>query len=255
MLQVKGLTKVFKTESAFDRVAALVRAVDGVSFSVAAGTVCAIVGESGSGKTTVARCICGLEEADSGEVLLKGVKPDYKNREIRRTVQYVFQDTYNSLNPRMRIKDIIAEPIALHFGLKGAELQAAVIAELARVGIGENYLGKYPHELSGGQRQRIVIARALALKPELLVADEPVSSLDVSIQAQILKLLQDLNKKEGITIIFITHDLRIVKALANNVVVMSEGKIVEQGATDKVYSSPQSEYTKQLLSAIPGVKP
>ena len=252
MLEVKCLTKVFKTEPVFGGVTALVRAVDDISFSVATGTVTAIVGESGSGKSTVARCICGLEAPDSGQILLADAVPDYKLPGTRRSVQYIFQDTYHSLNPRMRIMDIIAEPIKLHFGLKGAELLEAVKAELVRVGIGGNYLEKFPHELSGGQRQRVVIARALALKPKLLVADEPVSSLDVSIQAQILKLLQDLNKKEGITIIFITHDLRIVKALADNVIVMNEGKIVEQGETETVYSSPKSEYTKQLLSAIPG---
>jgi ABC-type oligopeptide transport system ATPase subunit len=248
LLVVNGLKKNFKVEKMFEETRQIVAAVDGVSFEVDAGKVMAIAGESGSGKTTLARCIAGLEDY-KGEITFKGKKIDFKDKEIRRQIQYIFQDTYNSLNPRMKIKDIMAEPLIFHFGLKGGKLTNEINKCLKDVGLKEDVLNKYPYELSGGQRQRIVIARALTMKPELIVADEPVSSLDVSIQAQILKLFYDLNKN-GMTIIFITHDLRIVKLIADEIMIMKQGRIVEKGEVDDVYNRPETEYTKKLLDAV-----
>lgn len=248
LLIVKNLKKIFKVERLFGKTKQFVFAVDDVSFDLDKGKVLAIVGESGSGKTTLARCVAGLEVYD-GEVVFKGVRINYNDKETRRQVQYIFQDTYNSLNPRMKIKDIIAEPLFFHFALKGENLKNEVIKYLKDVGLKEDILDKYPYELSGGQRQRIVIARALTMKPELIIADEPVSSLDVSIQSQILKLFYDLNKK-GITIIFITHDLRIVRSIADEIIVLQQGKIVEKGKVDAIYNKPETEYTKSLLEAM-----
>lgn len=250
ILEIKGLKKYFKVERMFSETKQTVRAVDDVSFALDAGEILAIVGESGSGKTTVARCVAGLETPDAGEMLFEGKPLGYKNPETRRRVQYIFQDTFGSLNPRMRILEILKEPLAFHFGLRGAELEQSAGECLEKTGLTAALLDKYPHELSGGQRQRVVIARALAMKPGVLIADEPVSSLDVSVQAQILKLFTGLNKK-GISMIFITHDLRIVKNLADNIMVMQNGKVVEEGVVDRVYGKPASDYTKQLLASIP----
>ncbi|MCX8093939.1 MAG: dipeptide/oligopeptide/nickel ABC transporter ATP-binding protein [Candidatus Goldbacteria bacterium] len=248
ILSIKNLKKVFRVERLFTGTKQTVIAVDDVSFELKKGKVLAIVGESGSGKTTIARCIAGLEDYD-GEIFYKGEKINYKDKETRRQVQYIFQDTYNSLNPRMKIKDILVEPIIFHFALSEKELQLEILKCLKDVGLKEDIINKYPYELSGGQRQRVVIARALVMKPELIIADEPVSSLDVSIQAQILKLLYDLNKK-GITVIFITHDLRIVKLIADEIIVMHHGKIVENGLVNKIYKKPESDYTRKLLEAV-----
>jgi ABC-type glutathione transport system ATPase component len=176
---------------------------------------------------------------------------DFHNPETRRKIQYVFQDTFHALNPRMNISRAIMEPIAFHFGTTGQELIDKADEFLDLVGLPAQVKEKYPHELSGGQRQRVCIARALTVRPDLLIADEPVSSLDVSVQAQILKLFVELNESRGITILFITHDLRIVKSLADHVIVMSGGKIVENGTVESVYSAPESMYTKLLLSSIP----
>jgi len=251
IIEIKDLKKRFKIEHVFTEEKETVKAVDGVSFALEKGKVLALVGESGSGKTTIARCICGLETPDSGEILFEGRLLDLKNAETRRKIQYIFQDTFSSLNPRMRIKDAIAEPINFHFRLKGNELEAETKKYLDLVGLSESVSAKYPHELSGGQRQRVVTARALTMKPEVLIADEPVSSLDVSIQAQILQLFSKLNKEEKISIIFITHDLRIVKNIADDMLVLNKGKIVEEGEVSKIYKNPENEYTKLLLSSIP----
>lgn len=248
ILKVENLRKVFKVEKLFSETKQFVTAVDGVSFELEKEKVLAIVGESGSGKTTLARCVAGLEEY-KGEIFFKNKKIDFKNKEIRRQIQYVFQDTYNSLNPRMKIKDILAEPLVFHFGLKKAQLNETIYKYLKDLGLNSDIKDKYPHELSGGQRQRIVIARALTMKPELIIADEPVSSLDVSIQSQILNLFYNLNKI-GITIIFITHDLRIVRSIADEVMVMQQGKTVEMGSVNRIYKKPETEYTKRLLKAI-----
>ncbi len=248
ILEVKDLRKIFRVERLFGEAKQFVAAVDCVSFILEKGKVLAVVGESGSGKTTLARCIAGLEDYE-GKILFKGQPIDYKNKETRRQVQYIFQDTYNSLNPRMKIKYIIAEPLCFHYGLNKKNIDSEVIKYLNIMGLKEDIMEKYPYELSGGQRQRIVIARALTMKPELIIADEPVSSLDVSIQTQILKLFYDMNKK-GITIIFITHDLRIVRSIADEIIVLQQGKIIEQGKVDAIYRKPAKEYTKRLLDAV-----
>jgi ABC-type oligopeptide transport system ATPase subunit len=253
LLVIKNLKKYFLIENMFSGKKDIVKAVDDVTFCVEKEKIVALVGESGSGKTTVARCIAGLEIKDTGEILYEGKEISFDTKEKRRKIQYIFQDSMGSLNPRMRVKDVIEEPLKFHFDLKGEELKNKVNEYLYSVGLNENFKEKFPHELSGGQRQRIVIARALTMQPSLLIADEPVSNLDVSIQAQILKLFLDLNKKEKLTILFITHDLRIVKNLADYVIVMKNGKIVEMGEVGRVFSKPKSEYTKVLLSSIPGM--
>ena len=253
LLVIKNLKKYFLIENMFSGKKDIVKAVDDVTFCVEKEKIVALVGESGSGKTTVARCIAGLEIKDTGEILYEGKEISFDTKEKRRKIQYIFQDSMGSLNPRMRVKDVIEEPLKFHFDLKGEELKNKVNEYLYSVGLNENFKEKFPHELSGGQRQRIVIARALTMQPSLLIADEPVSNLDVSIQAQILKLFLDLNKKEKLTILFITHDLRIVKNLADYVIVMKNGKIVEMGEVGRVFSKPKSEYTKVLLSSITGM--
>jgi len=252
LLKVSGLKKYFKVEKMMFETKTEVKAVDDISFETGEKKITAIAGESGSGKTTAARCIAGLEFPDAGSMLFRDREIDFTEPEMRRKIQYIFQDTYSSLNPRMRVKDIISEPAAFHFGIKGRKRIETAARYMDMVGLPENLLEKYPHELSGGQRQRAGMARALTMDPELLIADEPVSSLDVSIQAQILKLLVELNKNRGISIIFITHDLRVVKNLAHDLIVMKDGKIAESGSVDAVYSNPKSQYTKLLLSSIPG---
>jgi len=251
LLEVKSLKKHFAVEKMMMETKETVKAVDDISFFLEPGKILAIVGESGSGKTTAARCIAGLETPDSGKILYSGAPIDYSDKKIRRKIQYIFQDTYNSLNPRMRIFDIIAEPLKFHFSLSGADLKSQVFQYLSRVNIAVSSADKYPHELSGGQRQRAGIARALTMRPSVLIADEPVSSLDVSIQAQILKLFTELNRGRGLGMIFITHDLRVVKNLADDIIIMKEGKIVEQGKVNGVYKRPKEDYTKLLLSSIP----
>ncbi|MEI7542686.1 MAG: ATP-binding cassette domain-containing protein [bacterium] len=252
MLKVINLKKVFTNEKMFGKGKTEVIAVAGVSFEVKDGTIMAIVGESGSGKTTIARCLAGIEIPDEGEIIFNNEPLMFDTKEKRAAVQYVFQDTFGSLNPRMKIGDIIAEPIGFHFNKTGNELRLGVIACLESVGLKTEIENKYPHELSGGQRQRVVIARALAMRPSLLIADEPVSSLDVSVQAQILSLFQKLNKENKISIVFITHDLRLVKSLADDIIVLKDGKIEEQGSVENVFCKPKSAYTKLLLSSIPG---
>lgn len=252
MLKVTGLKKYFNVEKMFGSGRAEVKAVDDVSFEAKDGSILAIVGGSGSGKTTIARCLAGIEKPDGGEMIFNNEKMVFDTKEKRAAVQYVFQDTFSSLNPRMKIKDAIAEPITFHYGLKGINLQSSVELCLESVGLKQETGNKYPHELSGGQRQRTVIARALSMNPRLLIADEPVSSLDVSVQAQILSLFQKLNREKNISIVFITHDLRIVKSLAHDMIVLKSGRIEEQGSVEEIYKNPASLYTKLLLSSIPG---
>ena len=254
MLEVRGLSKTFVSEGVFTGVKSRVKAVDGVSFELQKGKILALVGESGSGKTTIARCVAGLETPDSGELLFNGARLDLRDRETRRSVQYVFQDTLGSLNPRMKAIDAVSEPVKFHFGLKGGELREAALETLRMVGLTGDMCLKYPHELSGGQRQRVGIARALSMKPGLLIADEPVSSLDVSIQAQVLSLFQELNETRGISILFITHDLRIVKSLAHDIIVLKKGVVEERGSVEEVFASPKNDYTRLLLGSIPGKK-
>lgn len=235
-----------------------VRALDDVSLTLKQGTTLAIVGESGSGKSTLARCLLQLQSFEQGEVLFQGenlAKMDAENlRKCRRDLQMVFQDPFASLNPRMRIGEIVGEGLLIHaLGDKQAQ-QEKVLRILHRVGLSEADIHKYPHQFSGGQRQRISIARALVLQPKIVVCDEPVSALDVSVQAQILLLLKELQHEMQLSYIFITHDLRVVRHVADEMIVMQHGKIVEHGTVDSVYNAPQQPYTQQLLSAIPGRK-
>ena len=235
-----------------------VKALDDVSISLKAGTTLAVVGESGSGKSTLARCLLQLQPFDSGDVLFEGqnlAKLDKEAlRATRKNLQMVFQDPFASLNPRMRVGEIVGEGLHIHGLGSAAEQKQKVLQMLTRVGLTADDALKYPHQFSGGQRQRIGIARALVLHPKVVVCDEPVSALDVSVQAQILILLKDLQKEMALSYIFISHDLRVVRHIADEIVVMNKGKIVEFGKVADVYNNPQQAYTQQLLSAIPGRK-
>ena len=233
-----------------------VKAVDGVTFEVKKGEVFGIVGESGCGKSTLGRGICKLENLTSGHVYLDGEDitdyNDRKMRSIRKKVQMVFQDPYASLNPRMSVFDIIAEPLQVHHLYKDkADLEKKVLDLLHRVGLDDYHANRYPHEFSGGQRQRIGIARALAVEPSLIIADEPVSALDVSIQAQVLNLLNELKQDLDLTYIFVAHDLSVVEYISDRVGVMYLGNFVEVGDKEKIYKNPMHPYTQALLSAVP----
>ena len=233
-----------------------VKAVDGVTFEVKKGEVFGIVGESGCGKSTLGRGVCKLENLTSGHVYLDGEDiteyNDRRMRSIRKKVQMVFQDPYASLNPRMSVFDIIAEPLLVHHLYQDkADLEKKVLDLLHRVGLDDYHANRYPHEFSGGQRQRIGIARALAVKPSLIIADEPVSALDVSIQAQVLNLLNELKHDLDLTYIFVAHDLSVVEYISDRVGVMYLGNFVEVGEKEKIYSNPMHPYTQALLSAVP----
>lgn len=233
-----------------------VKAVDGVTFEVKKGEVFGIVGESGCGKSTLGRGVCKLENLTSGHVYLDGEDiteyNDLRMRSVRKKVQMVFQDPYASLNPRMSVFDIIAEPLLVHHLYQDkADLEKKVLDLLHRVGLDDYHANRYPHEFSGGQRQRIGIARALAVEPSLIIADEPVSALDVSIQAQVLNLLNELKHDLDLTYIFVAHDLSVVEYISDRVGVMYLGNFVEVGEKDKIYSNPMHPYTQALLSAVP----
>lgn len=233
-----------------------VKAVDGVTFEVKKGEVLGIVGESGCGKSTLGRGVCKLENLTSGHVYLDGEDiteyNDRRMRSIRKKVQMVFQDPYASLNPRMSVFDIIAEPLLVHHLYQDkADLEKKVLDLLHRVGLDDYHANRYPHEFSGGQRQRIGIARALAVEPSLIIADEPVSALDVSIQAQVLNLLNELKHDLDLTYIFVAHDLSVVEYISDRVGVMYLGNFVEVGEKEKIYSNPMHPYTQALLSAVP----
>jgi peptide/nickel transport system ATP-binding protein/oligopeptide transport system ATP-binding protein len=236
----------------------LIKALDDVSVSLRAGSTLAVVGESGSGKSTLARCLLQLQPLDSGEVLFAGQDLSKISgsalRTVRKDLQMVFQDPFASLNPRMRVGEIVGEGLLIHELGSSTEQQKKVVTMLKRVGLTEADMQKYPHEFSGGQRQRIGIARALVLKPKVVVCDEPVSALDVSIQAQILLLLKELQQEMALSYLFISHDLRVVRHIADDIVVMHKGKVVEQGSVVDIYQRPQHEYTQNLLAAIPGKK-
>ena len=255
LVEVSHLVKHFTRDAGLFRAGTRVAAVDGVSFSIDEGETFGLVGESGSGKTTVGRCLLRLTEPSAGEVRFRGEDvlafSKRRLREARRDMQIVFQDPYSSLNPRMRARQIVEEPLIIHKLGARAERQARV-AELFRlVGLNALHLDRYPHQFSGGQRQRIGLARALALNPSFVILDEPVSALDVSVQAQVVNLLTDLQQQLKLTYLFIAHDLRLVEHVCSRVAVMFLGKIVEMGPTAALFAAPQHPYTKALLSAIP----
>ena len=258
LVEVTALVKHYPKERPWlglGRARNAVRAVDGVSFTIAAGKTLGLVGESGSGKTTVARTLLRLTEPTSGSFRLDGTEvfglAATPLRALRRRMQIVFQDPYGSLNPRMTVRQTLREPLAIHRLAPKGERDARVHALLGEVGLDHTLAGQYPHELSGGQRQRVGIARALSVEPAFLVCDEPVSALDVSVQAQVLNLLADLQRTRGLTYLFIAHDLAVVKHIADDVAVMYLGRIVERAPREAVYSLPRHPYTHSLLSAVP----
>ncbi|GHD55427.1 ABC transporter ATP-binding protein [Vreelandella hamiltonii] len=255
LLEIKGLNKVFRSRGGWFKATREVRALDDVSLTLAKGETVGIVGESGSGKSTLGRCVVRLEHPDNGELLLDGVNFSQLSgsalRRERHRVQMIFQDPYASLNPRTRVGMAIAQgPMANGTPKADALRQAGELLEL--VGLGASAVTRFPHEFSGGQRQRIGIARALALNPELIVADEAVSALDVSIQAQVLELLESLKQRLSLSLLFITHDLRVAAQICDRIVVMQHGRIVEQGSAEQIFLAPQAAYTRSLLDAIPG---
>jgi ABC-type oligopeptide transport system ATPase subunit len=255
LLEVRNLVKEFSRSRGWFTPPSVVRAVDDVSFTIEEGETFGLVGESGSGKTTTGRCILRLIEPTSGEVRFKDEDvlgfSRSRMRQARRDMQIVFQDPYSSLNPRMRVGDIVEEPLIIHRTGRKAERRARVAELFELVGLDASQLARYPHQFSGGQRQRIGLARALALNPSLVIADEPVSALDVSVQAQVINLLMDLQDRLKLTYLFIAHDLRLVRHICSRVAVMYLGKIVEMGATDALFAAPAHPYTRALLSAIP----
>ena len=256
LVVVRDLYKYFPIHAGvFSRHVGDVRAVDGIDFTIRSGETLGLVGESGSGKTTAGRVVLRLLPATKGQVLFEGRDVHALGREdvrkLRKEMQIIFQDPYASLNPRMTVGDIIAEPLAIHHIARGRAAEARVQELLRLVGLQPYHANRFPHEFSGGQRQRIGIARALAVSPKFIVADEPVSALDVSIQAQVVNLLQDLQAQFGLTFLFIAHDLAVVRHISNRVAVMYVGKIVEVADRDDLYNNPLHPYTQALLSAIP----
>lgn len=260
IIQIKDLRKHFPVKNVWGTDIALVKALDGVDLNIEEGKTFGIVGESGCGKTTLMRTLLRLVEPTSGSVILSNQFTGLKGRTLeklsneelrlfRRQIGVVFQDPIGALNPRMLIKDIVGEPLVIHG--KTVNFRERVIELLENVGLGEEHLYRYPHEFSGGQRQRIVIARALALDPKVLVLDEPTSALDVSVQAQILNLLNDLQIKFNLTYVFISHDLSVIEYMCDRLAVMYLGKVVEEADTEELFSNPQHPYTKALLSATP----
>jgi oligopeptide transport system ATP-binding protein len=257
LLEVTDLVKHFPVKEGLliDREVDRMRAVDGVSLSVARGETLGLVGESGCGKSTLCRTVLQLLEPTSGSVRFEGHEiaglSRRRMRPLRREMQMIFQDPYASLNPRKRVGQIVGDPLKLQGIASGAELRRRVQELLERVGLSAEHYDRYPHEFSGGQRQRIGIARAVALRPKLIVADEPVSALDVSIRAQIVNLLDDLQDELGLTYVFVAHDIGVVRHISDRIAVMNAGKIVEEGTADRVCENPTHPYTKTLLAAVP----
>jgi oligopeptide transport system ATP-binding protein len=257
LLAVSGLEKYFpvRTGSLVERTVDYVRAVDGVDFTIEEGTTLGLVGESGSGKSTTGYCVLQLIRPTAGSVRFQGTDltklKGEAMRRMRRELQIVFQDPYSALNPRMTVGDIVGEPLEVHRIGNRRSRRESVRHLLEVVGFEPGFTNRYPHEFSGGQRQRIGIARALALNPKLIVCDEPVSALDVSIQAQILNLLRDLQREYGLAYLFIAHDLAVVRSMSDSIAVMRAGKIVEAGPAEEIYRAPKEEYTRALLAAVP----
>jgi oligopeptide transport system ATP-binding protein len=257
LLEVTDLVKHFPVKRGllFNREVDRVRAVDGISLRLARGETLGLVGESGSGKSTACRAALQLTRPSCGSVRFEGEEiaglSRRRMRPLRRQMQMVFQDPYASLNPRKRVGQIVGDPLRLQGEARGAELRRRVQELLERVGLSPEHYDRFPHEFSGGQRQRIGIARAIALRPKLIVADEPVSALDVSIQAQIINLLADLQEELGLAYLFVAHDIGVVRHVSDRIAVMHEGKIVEEGPAERVCAQPQDAYTKQLLAAVP----
>jgi oligopeptide transport system ATP-binding protein len=257
LLEVTDLVKHFpiKRGILIDREVDQVRAVDGVSFEVERGQTLGLVGESGSGKSTACRAILQLIKPTSGSIRFEGREiaglGPRQMRPLRRQMQMIFQDPYASLNPRKRVGQIVGDPLKRQGIASGSELRRQVQELLERVGLSSEHFNRFPHEFSGGQRQRIGIARAISLKPKLVICDEPVSALDVSIQAQIVNLLDDLQDEFGLAYLFVAHDIGVVRHISDRIAVMNEGKIVEQGSADQVCETPQDDYTKKLLAAVP----
>jgi oligopeptide/dipeptide ABC transporter ATP-binding protein len=257
LLEVKELRKYFIQGTVLDKT--VVRAVDGVDLSIQRGETLGLVGESGCGKTTVARTILRLIEPTSGQIMFEGrdIRSLGKKEmvELRRDMQIVFQDPFSSLDPRMTVEKIVSEPLTAHASLRGSVLRDRVLDLLKVVGLQPDHLRRYPHEFSGGQRQRIAIARAIALNPKLLILDEPTSSLDVSVQSQIINLLQGLQKNYHLTYLFVSHNLNVVHYMSDRISVMYLGKVVEEGRVTQVFENPKHPYTKGLISAIPIAQP
>lgn len=256
LLTIKDLKVYYPIKTGIlNRTTDHIKAVDGVDLVIEAGKTYGIIGESGSGKSTIGKTIVGLEQATSGEIIYEGVnilhKKTKKRFEYNKDVQMIFQDSLSSLNPKKRIKDIISEPLKNFEKLKGEELQARVREIIKIVGLDEDSLYKYPHQFSGGQRQRIDIARAVATRPKLIIADEPVSALDLSVQAQVLNYLKRIQKKYGIAYLFISHDLGVVYHMCDTLAIMHRGRFVEVGGRKDIYQDPRHIYTKRLLAAIP----
>ncbi|HWA20561.1 MAG TPA: dipeptide ABC transporter ATP-binding protein [Devosia sp.] len=254
VVETRHVTRDYRVGGNLFGGARIIHAVKDANLKVDRGKTLAIVGESGSGKSTLARILTLIDAPTSGELLMDGAPVDIRNgitREMRRKVQMVFQNPYGSLNPRQKIGDVLAEPLAINTGMGVAERHERAHEMLRKVGLGPEHFNRYPHMFSGGQRQRIAIARALMLNPELLVLDEPVSALDLSVQAQILNLLADLQDEFHLTYVFISHDLSVVRYIADDVMVMYLGEVVEQGSREAVFSDPQHAYTRALFAATP----
>ncbi|NIR33219.1 MAG: ATP-binding cassette domain-containing protein [Desulfuromonadales bacterium] len=260
LLSVRNLAKSFSVKSGtLGKKHQTLKAVDGVSLDLSAGETLGVVGESGCGKSTAGKLIMGLLPCDSGEIVLEGTDiahlPARQMRPLRRKVQMIFQDPYSSLNPRLRVGDIVGEPLKIHNLGGNGEIRDQVVELLERVGLDSGHYHRYPHEFSGGQRQRIGIARALALKPKLIIADEPVSALDLSIQAQIINLLQDLQAEFNLTYLVIAHDLSVIEHMSDRVAVMYLGRIVEMASAQQLYEQPRHPYGEALLNAVPVADP
>lgn len=255
MLEIRNIKQDYRVPQGIFKPEKIVHAVKGVSFKLEKGKTLAIVGESGCGKSTLARILTFIDQPTAGELFIDGklvdTRPGHLTAEMRRKVQIVFQNPYGSLNPRQKIGDVLGEPLAINTKMSAAERRERATEMLIKVGLGPEHYNRYPHMFSGGQRQRIAIARALMLNPKLLVLDEPVSALDLSVQAQVLNLLADLQDEFGLTYVFISHDLSVVKYIADEVMVMYYGEAVEYGTRDEVFSNPSHEYTRTLFAATP----